>query len=313
MTDHSPEPALRLEVSRLLGRLGLYATFGAAVLFLLIIAGDLDVLVRHAALVGWLALLVGTGPLVATLLSTLASYVNYYGVWRILRGHDEFDAKDDLQSHAADLPETAQALLAGRAGCVQIVSVALLVGSLLLSVVTTLPSGTPVVGILSAWSDHLRNPAPQALHSIPVSFPTPTATLTPAPTMTTTPIPTAAPTPVIKFSMSPTTASWNCHNQGMQPAPQSLTLDNRGSTVAVSWRASAVEHDSAGDLWAVIRPANGTVPAHGTQMISVNPDPQNAENVCLSSSANGTPWHVNVVANGVGTLTFTYTISYYLT
>jgi hypothetical protein len=308
MTEHPSKPAPRREAARLLGRLALYATFGAAALFMLVAAGDLDVLLRHASLVGWLALLVGMGPLVATLLSTLASYVNYYGLWRILRGHDEFNAKDDVQSHTADLPETAQAMIAGRAGCLPIVSVALLVGSLLLSLATTLPSGTPVVGVLSAWSDHILNSAPQAPHSTPVTHPTPTATLTPVPTMTATPIPT-----VIKFSMSPTTASWNCHNQGMQPAAQSLTLDNGRSTVAVNWRASAVERDNAGDLWSVISPAGGTVPAHGSQSILVSPDPQNVENVCLSSSANGTPWHVNVVVNGVGTVTFTYMITYYLT
>lgn len=80
---------------QLIGRLGLYATYVAA-LISLAVAGDLDVLMRRAHLVGWLALLVGTGPLVALLLSTLASYVNYYGVWRILRGKDEYDAGQEI-------------------------------------------------------------------------------------------------------------------------------------------------------------------------------------------------------------------------
>jgi hypothetical protein len=199
MANHPPEPRSRLEASRLVGRLGLYATFGAAALFLLIIAGDLDVLVRYNSLVGWLALLVGMGPLVATFLSTLASYVNYYGVWRILRGHDEFNAKDDLQSHAADVPEAAHTLFAGRAGCLPIVSVALLVGSLLLAVATALPQETPVVGSLSAWNSNLQNPSPQALHSIPALHPTPTAIL--PPTMTATSLPTATSSPVIKLSI----------------------------------------------------------------------------------------------------------------
>jgi hypothetical protein len=67
-------------VPQIVGRLGLYATYVAAALFTLVLAGDLDVLVRRPPVVGGLALLVGLGPLAALLLSTLASYINYYGV-----------------------------------------------------------------------------------------------------------------------------------------------------------------------------------------------------------------------------------------
>lgn len=65
-------------VPQIIGRLGLYATFAAAALLLVAIGGDLDVLALRAPLVGWLALVVGAGPLVALLFSTLASYINYY-------------------------------------------------------------------------------------------------------------------------------------------------------------------------------------------------------------------------------------------
>jgi hypothetical protein len=83
-------------------------------------------------------------------------------------------------------------------------------------------------------------------------------------------------------------------------------LDNSGSTVAVHWQASAVEPVvPGGALWAAISPASGAVPAHGKQTITVNPD---GLAVCKSSS-NGRDWHVRIVASGVGTYTFTYTVS----
>src|SRR5262249_6966662 len=144
-----------------------------------------------------------------------------------------------------------------------------------------------------------------------------TPTRPPAPTATkTSPRPHATPTPVpvvIKFSISPTAASWNCHNQGLQPAQQVVTLDNRRSTVAVSWHANVSEKDSGGNLWATVSPHSGTVAAGSAQRITISPDPQNASDVCLSSAANGTPWHVGIVTETAGTHTFTYTIYYYLT
>lgn len=292
---------------RLIGLLGLYATYVAAALFVLVVAGDLDVLVRHAPLVGWLALLIGTGPLVAMLLSTIASYINYYGVWRILRGRDTYDAGQDLKSHAADLPQAAQTMLAGRAGCLPAVSAVLLVSSLLLGVTTMLPPETPFVGELGTWSGHVGILTLGTAAAQPTVAPTPTAT----PTATPTPSPTATVTPipvVIRFSVSPTQASWSCATQGTQPAAQTATLYTDGSNVAVSWQATALENDAAGLPWAVISPASGTIPAAGIQTITITPDPQNPSELCRSSGKAGTPWHVSIVPDGAGTDTFTYTV-----
>lgn len=308
---------------RVIGLLGLYATYVAAALFMLVIAGDLDVLVRHAPLVGWLALLIGTGPLVALLLSTLASYINYYGVWRILRSKDEFDAGQDLKSHAADIPQAVQTMLAGRAGCLPAASALLLIFSLFLGSATILPPETPFVGVLGTWSGHVgdlalgaapvRPPVTPTPSATAIPTPSPTATPTPAPTATATPSPTATPTPtpipvVVKFFVSPTQASWNCRTQGTRAAAQTLTLDNRGSNVAVSWHATAVEKDAANQLWAVISPASGKDPAFGKQTITITPDPPLPSELCRSSKPGGTPWHVSIVAAGAGTSTFTYTV-----
>lgn len=315
MSDKPTVPQSRLPQT--VGRLGLYATYVAAAVFLLAIAGDLDVLVRRAPIIGWLALLVGTGPLVAMLLSTLASYANYYGVWRVLRGKDEYDAGQDLKSHAADVPQAAQAMLAVRSGCLPVASVALLIFSLLLAVPTTLPPDTPFIGELGTWNSNLGDLAFFASPSTPTPTPLPTATPTAVPTPTPTPTPsptaTATPTPVpvvIKFSASPTSASWNGCVNGSPPPVQTITLDNGGSNVAVSWHASAIEKDKVGNPWASIDPPSGSVPAGGKQTITVSADPQNPFNVCTSSGRTGTPWHVGIVTDRAGTYTFTYTVVY---
>ena len=296
-------------VPRLIGLFGLYATYVAAALITLIIAGDLNVLVGHAPMAGWQSVLVGAGPLVALLLCTLAGYSNYYGVWRIVRGKDQYDAGQDLKSHAADIPQAVQSALAGRSGCLPAVSTALLVCSVLLAVTTILPPNIPLVGELGTWNTHPSGLALTSRTTRATVAPMPTATLllllTPTATSMPRPVATATPTPippVINFSISPTSAtSTGCVN-GTPPSSQSITLDNRGSNVAVSWRASAVETDQSGHLWATINPASGTVPAHSRQIITVSPYPPNPLETCMKS------WHVRVVATGAGTYTFTDTI-----
>lgn len=312
-TPADPEPRLPV----IIGRFGLYATYVAAALFLLVIAGDLDILLRNGPWVGWLALLVGTGPLLAVLLSTLASYTNYYGTWRILRRKDVYNAGQDLKSHAADVPQAVQDALAGRAGCLPLASTILLACSLLLAVAPTLPPGTPVVGALGTWGDHVSD-LPFVSHAATqTATPSPTATLIEEPTATATaaatatlsPTATATTTPspvVMKFSISPTSAFWNCTSQGTPAGAQTITLDNSGSTVAVTWSATAVERDAAGNPWAVFSPASGQIPAYGKQTMTITPDPRSS--ICVPSSQMS--WHANIVANNAGTNTFTYTTSW---
>ncbi len=305
----SGSPAVH--VPQIIGRLGLYATFAAAALLLVAIGGDLDVLALRAPLVGWLALLIGAGPLVALLLSTLASYINYYGVWRILRGKDEFDASEDLKSHAADVPQAVQAMLAGRAGCVPAVSTLVLCLSLLLALATGLPTETPFIGELGTWQAHIVA-SPSAT---PIPMPTATATAIPTPTAipspTPKPTPTPSPTPIpviIKFSISPTTASWVCQTQGFTPK-QTITLDNSGSDVSVKWQATAVETilglNGGPSPWATLSGGSGTIAAHGKQALTVTAV---KDEVCRLSP-NGKSWHVSVVVANVGKYTFTFDIS----
>jgi hypothetical protein len=306
---------------QVLGRLGVYATYIAAALVLLVIAGDLDVLLRHPPLVGQLAVLVVVGPLVAMLLSTFASYVNYYGIWRILRGKDEYDAGQDLKSHAADIPQALQALLAGRRGCLPAAATALLFVSLLLAAAADVPPSTPAIGTLGTWHDHVGGVvliAPTATPTAttaPTATALPTATATARPTATTRPIvvPTATatatstPPPVINFQVVPPTATWPAGPGGCTGTPPTavkLTLDNSKSTVAVSWQASADQLLPSGAPWATIAPASGTVAAGGQQTTIVTP----ASILCRYSSPNGTAWTVTIVTINAGKYTFTYTV-----
>jgi hypothetical protein len=296
-------------LARTVGRLGLFATYLAAALFLLVIAGDLAVLVRHLPMVGWVALLVGAGPLVALLLSTLASYVNYYGVWRVLRGKDEYDAGQDLKSHAADVPQAAQALLAGRSGCLPVASAGLLVLSLVLLLATSLPAQTPFVGALAVWNVHQGGQAPSAAPGLAAST-TPSVTSVPTVLPTAAPSPTPTPVPVVvKFSIAPTSAFWNCTSQGAPAGAQTITLDNSASNIAVTWSATAIERDGAGNPWAVFSPGSGQVPAYAKQSVTISPDPRSS--ICVPSEQ--VAWHANIVVDGAGTYTFTYTTSWILT
>jgi hypothetical protein len=292
-------------VSQVIGQLGVYATYLAAALFLLVIFGDLRVLLDRAPLTNWLGPLVVIGPVVALQLSTLASYINFYGVWRVARRKDEYEAKQDLKSHAADLPQAAQALLAGRAGCLPTASVALVFCSLVLLGITLLPPATPMVGALGVWNHGIdgvaliTNPGTQGGPSVtPATVVTPVPTL--APTATPTPIPTATPTQVpviIKFAVSPTTASYDCQ-QGLSIPPVTLKLDTTGSTVPVEWTAPGVS-------WATLSSTSGIVPANSNQSaITVTPN----TNVCSLSYSNGSVWAVTIAPKGAATQTFRYSI-----
>jgi hypothetical protein len=318
-----------------LGHLGIYATYIAAALVSLLIVADGYVLLGHPSLVGLLALLVVTGPLVAMLLSTFASWTNYYGIWRILRGIDEYSAGQDLKSHAADIPQAVQALLAGRRGCLPAVSVALLFVSLVLAGAANMPPETPGIGALGTWQDHrgaggiiaptatpttevviVEATATAAPTATATTRPTATATARPivVPTATATATATATPTPTpppVMFKITPPSDSYSSCATSPSPPKKTPVLDNSQSTVAVSWQASARERLPNGAPWATITDANGnpltqgTIPAGKTQPITVVP----AIRLCSLSPSLPYPWHIDVVVTGVGTFTYTYTMS----
>lgn len=322
--------------SQLLGWLGIYATYVAAAVLTLVIIGDLAVLVGHVRVTGWLGPLLGLGPVVALQLSTLASYINYYGVWRVARHKDEYDAGQDLKSHAADIPQAAQALLAGRAGCLPFASVALLLCSLLALGVAAAPPATPFVGPLGALSRSLgvvgfdappTGPAPTATSAVALVTATPpaaaTASATTASGPTATPQPgstaTATPVPVIAFTISPTTATYDC-NAGAIVPPASVTLDNTKSNMPVTWKVTGIMTvtNSVGATvpWATLSPSSGSVVAGGVEAIKLVPYSADST-ICQSSNAlnlGGRRWSVTISPTDAPNQaqTFTYTVYGYI-
>jgi hypothetical protein len=305
-----------------------YAVYGATAVTLLVIAGDVDVLATHPRLMGLLALIVAGGPLVAMVFSSFASWTNYYGVWRVVRGKDEYDVGQDLKSHAADIPQAVQAMLAGRRGCLPAASVALLFVSLVLTGLSTVPPSTPGIGALGSWQHHrmpgdvvLATPTPTPT-GVPTATALPTATATATLTATATATATPTPPPVINFTISPLSVPaagpWTGCVNGSPPPPQPLVLDNSKSTVAVSWRVSSLSSFPSGAPWASVTDSagkpvsSGTVPAGKSQTITVNPDPGGSPpgiNVCRFSNPPSTAWLVTFVAPSAGTYKFTYNVA----
>lgn len=180
----------------LLGRLGLYATYITAAVVILVLAADASVALLGPRPSYWLALLLGVGPLVALLLSTFASYVNYYGTWRILRRQDEYDVGQDLKSHAADVPQALQSALAGRTGCVPLVSILALIVSLALVGLTAVPPSVPILGTISAYTTQIGSLAHTVVYATPRPGGASGPGARPSPTLAPTAIATAAlPTP----------------------------------------------------------------------------------------------------------------------
>jgi hypothetical protein len=300
MADETTQPivttATGAKVPAVIGHLGLGATYCAAALLTGLIAANLYLFAPGHATPGWLALFVDAAPPVALLLSTLASYINYFGTWRILRHHDEYSAGTDLKSHAADIPAALQGLpteLARRLGCGTVISVALLGASLLTTGLTLAPPPFHFLGVTSG-------PAAQAT-------PTPTPTPTPAPSPTPTPVPT------LSVALNPAQSTWDCNTGGRSITPVSLTLDNSASNVDAQWTATPREILGAGTTaqrpWAGVKPNQGIVPAGQSATIAISP----SSNTCVLASPTGTPYHVDIALSGgsagSSTATFTETIT----
>jgi len=267
--------------------LGLAATYAAGVLLLGVLAVNLYLLLPDHVTPSWLALVVDAAPPLALLLSTLGSYINYYGTWRILRRKDEYSAGSDLKSHAADLPGALQSLpadLARRMGCNSLLAAGLLAISLVATGLTLAPPPLRLLGIAN----------------------TPTGQVAPSPT----PTPTPTPTPlVLNVALRPTLNAWDCNVQGEHIGSAMLIVDNTGSTVDVGWTATQRETIGVNPpvSWASAQPSQGTVKAGQTQTITISP----STSVCSAANPLGTDYHADLgltSAAGHASATFTYTI-----
>jgi hypothetical protein len=299
-----PATAGGLSLPALLGRTQIWASLLAALILVAVIAGNIFILGLHVAPNGWLALLVETGPVVAILVSTLAGYLGYYGTWRMLRGKDEYNVRDDAKSHAADVVGRLQGLpglLSGRAGCGGLVwgtfSGLLLGVSLVVTGLTLAPPPLRVLGVINNNGTFV--PAGLGVTGGPAARPTPT--------------PTPTPVPRIQFVISPTQfpaqGSWQC-DSGL-PAAQTLTLDNSGSNVAVTWQVTPRETLPNGQPWARASQTQGAIAAGQQATITISPN----EVVCRYAAAqpSTTSYHADVTltggASGAGTYSLTYLIT----
>jgi hypothetical protein len=266
----------------LLGRIGIWATFVAAiVLSAVVIARGLIYLWRVPE-VGVVALVTRTGPLVGLLLMTIAGYINYYGTWRIVRHRDRYNVREDLKSHAADVP----AALA-RLGC--------------LTTLIPLLYGTSL--------------AATALTITPPAFPN-GSTPPPAPTLTPTPLPERlSVTP-------PQATVLDCFPNAATVAYPTITIGNSGGRTlhwhASATDPSAMVSPASGALdpaqtqaLSVTQPG----PAHAATSVSITSDGGGGtvqftcaphvnlrvtQNQTFAESCNGTPASYAVTLDNSG-------------
>src|SRR5262245_47677799 len=97
MAAHAPaRPKVDVPVG--LARLAWLCTLGSALILTGVLVGNALLIVVGVPSTLWLLALVDIGPLVALFLGNVATFMGYYGTWRILRGLDDYSAKDDAKS-----------------------------------------------------------------------------------------------------------------------------------------------------------------------------------------------------------------------
>jgi hypothetical protein len=287
----------------IVGRIGLWCTFITALILIAVIAANVAVLGLHIPPNRALAVLLQIGPTLGLLLSTVATYINYYGTWRIVRGKDEYDVGADLKSHAADLPSALQnqpGALSRLAGCTTFLPAAALAVSLVASGLTLAPPPFRVLGVGVSGGGY----APAGLGVSAGQTPAPAARGTTTPTATTTATPTQTPhaQPTSKVTVSPASYSGDC-GHGTLPA-QKITLDNSGGTVAATWKVSIRETlPGTTEPWSKPNTSGGTIPAGQIDSFQLTPN----GSLCRSVPPAGASFHADVAVTGGTTQTYTVT------
>src|SRR5262245_1672867 len=116
-------------LAALLGRISVVASVLTALLLRAVLAANVAVLGLAYPPDATLALFLQTTPVICLFLSNLATLIAFYGTYRILRRKDEYQVRDDLKGHAADLPSRLQgapAQLTRQLGCTGMLSATML-------------------------------------------------------------------------------------------------------------------------------------------------------------------------------------------
>jgi hypothetical protein len=261
-------------LAALLGRVGVVASLLAALLLSAVLAANVAVLGLGYPPDTTLALFLLATPVICLFLGNLATLITFYGTYRILRRKDEYNIRDDLKGHAADLPGRTQGLpaqLARQLGCTGMLSATTLAAALVVTGLTLAPQPFRGLGVVAVGAGY----QPARLGSTSTSAPTPT----PTPSRTPTPI------PVVKFAVAPTQYTQDC-NTRLQPNPQTITLDNTGSTREVAWSVTMRESVgvSAQAPWAKPSQTQGVISAGQTAQMTLT----TSEVDCLVVPNNGT-------------------------
>jgi hypothetical protein len=282
-------------LAAVLGRIGVVASLLTALLLSAVLAANVAVLGLGYRPDVTLALFLQATPVICLFLSNLATLITFYGTYRIIRRKDEYQVRDDLKGHAADLPARLQGVptqLARQLGCAGMFSAITLTASLVVTGLTLAPQPFRGLGVIAVGAEY--QPSHLGSTVAPVTPVTPTFTPTPI--------------PVVKFAVTPTQFAQDCNTQ-LQPNPQTITLDNTGSTRDVAWSVAMRESVgvSAQTPWAKPSQTQGVIPAGQTAQISLT----TTEVDCLLVPNNGTrDFHADFrLAGGKTVYTVTDTIT----
>lgn|GEM_PF-4413727 len=139
----------------------------------------------------WLIIFLAAGPLVAVLLANAGTGLNYYGIWRVVRGLDDYSARDDALTQGGGAIGNLQGAPAAL-GCGSVFSIGILAGSLIIAALSYLPEPLPHIG--AGLPSGSPTQTPLVAQPTPTPFPTPTTA--PSPTATQLPTATPSPTPI---------------------------------------------------------------------------------------------------------------------
>jgi hypothetical protein len=222
-----------------LTRLGFWCSVVSGLILGVVLLGNLYLYATQPAHALWLLILLNGGPVLGLLLANIGTMLNYYGIWRILRGKDAYSARDDALGQLAGVPGNLQGLPMAL-GCGSLFSVGILALALAISLATAAPPPLHLLGVVVP-----STPPTPVVQVTPT--PTSTATPTPTPIPTATPPPTATATPVpVGFSVDAARASGPGNFNGICAPSMSFSFTGTifvpagttGGTVTYGWQRS---------------------------------------------------------------------------
>jgi hypothetical protein len=244
-------PSIRDGIGRWIRRIGATATLLTALVLSAALIGNVLIHMLQVRPDLLLIAVVDLGPPLGVFLGNIATGVNYYGTWRILRGLDQYDVRQDAKSQAGNLSGMLNSLVRFAPA----LSASLLIASLILTILTLAPA--QALGV-----------DPQKLNQKPSSPPGQTNQQ---------PTPSSPPSQPrhLQFTLRNATAAQQCSSSSALLPALTVTLDNGASNVDVSWRVSQIDSLSgAGRPWASADPTTGVVPASQGAALTLTLDPQ---------------------------------------